>query len=67
LVSYEKCATADMLLSARPFGQTRVLVFRSALQTRLQGKKVAELAVAPEAGNIHAKPPFLKRVELIDA
>jgi hypothetical protein len=56
-----------MLLSARPFGQTRVLVFRSALQTRLQGKKVAELAVAPEAGNIHAKPPFLKRVELIDA
>ncbi|CUX10185.1 hypothetical protein AGR5A_Cc110008 [Agrobacterium genomosp. 5 str. CFBP 6626] len=24
LVSYEKCATADMLLSARPFGQTRV-------------------------------------------
>jgi len=48
-------------------GKPECLVFRSALQTRLQGKKVAELAVAPEAGNIHAKPPFLIRVELIDA
>ncbi|MES5048621.1 hypothetical protein ABVB72_25530 [Rhizobium nepotum] len=57
---------ADKLHPARPFGQTRVLVFRSALQTRLQGKKVAELAVAPEAGNIHAKPPFLIRVEPLD-
>jgi hypothetical protein len=56
-------AMADKLHSARPFGQTRVLVFRSALQTCLQGKKVAELTIAPEAGNIHAKPPFSKRVE----
>jgi hypothetical protein len=54
---------ADKLHSARPFGQTRVLVFRSALQTCPQGKKVAELTIAPEAGNIHAKPPFSKRVE----
>jgi len=54
---------ADELRPARPFRQTRGVVFRSALQTCPQGKKVAELTIAPEAGNIHAKPPFLKRVE----
>jgi hypothetical protein len=47
-------------------GKPEFLVFRSALQTRLQGKKVAELTIAPEAGNIHAKPPFLIRIEPLD-